>query len=350
VISEGGMAIATVRDFRSWGRRTITGDFMVWAALPEIATADTVQLPDDLRNKLQGIEGIKDVDSIRLASGQAGGHAIIVIARGFDSLESLSLDLRRGDLQAVYQGLHHGETVIGTRLAAILGLGVGDFVPLKTPRGTQVVRIAGIANSYIVNGNVLYLQSDTAKRLLAIDGVDGFLIDAVPRRRHAAETALRAFCTNRGLILQSSEELRTQLVRMTNGIVAGLWTLMLLGVVVASCGVGNTLTMDVLEQTREIGLLRVVGMTQHQVRSMVLVESLLLAFVGFGPGTLVGILLIQCNLAAGPQLLGHEFVTPAGFGELAGCLMVGVVIVLAAAWFPARKAASLDLTAAIYSE
>ncbi len=63
-----------------------------------------------------------------------------------------------------------------------------------------------------------------------------------------------------------------------NGVVAAFWAVLGLGLVVASFGIFNTITMNVLEQTREIGLLRIVGMTRGQVLRTVISQGLILAF------------------------------------------------------------------------
>ena len=99
--------------------------------------------------------------------------------------------------------------------------------------------------------------------------------------------------------------MRGQLDRLINGIVAALWGLLAIGFVIGGVAVGNTLTMSVFEQTRELGLLRIIGMTRRQMRKMMFCESLLLGMVGTLLGTLAGIdhrLVIHlCN----EPLLGH---------------------------------------------
>jgi putative ABC transport system permease protein len=108
--------------------------------------------------------------------------------------------------------------------------------------------------------------------------------------------------------------------------------------------------MSVLEQTRELGLLRIVAMTRSQVRRTILVQALIIGVVGFVPGILAGIAVAYVmNLAMTP-LLGH----PIAFGShpwfdlatLAGAL----AITLAAAWIPARRAANLNVLTALHYE
>jgi putative ABC transport system permease protein len=123
-----------------------------------------------------------------------------------------------------------------------------------------------------------------------------------------------------------------------------------LGFLIGAFGVVNTLTMNVLEQTRELGLLRIVAMTRTQVRRTILTQALLIGLVGLLPGIVGGLVTAYViNLATMPSI-GHpvEF----GFrpGLLAAAFAGSLAITLAAAWFPARRAARLDLVRALHYE
>jgi putative ABC transport system permease protein len=110
----------------------------------------------------------------------------------------------------------------------------------------------------------------------------------------------------------------------------------------------NTLTIGVLERTREIGMLRAVGATRRQVRNMVVVEALLLAAIGTAFGILGGL------------YLGYVFVTgikvifPMGYSFPAGGILAAIAIGLLfgalAAVIPARQAAKMDVVAALRHE
>ena len=72
----------------------------------------------------------------------------------------------------------------------------------------------------------------------------------------------------------------------TNSLVR--WGLLALGFVVGSFGIANTLTMNVLEQTRELALLRVVAMTRRQVRRTIIAQAVIIGFIGLGLGVAGG--------------------------------------------------------------
>ena len=68
------------------------------------------------------------------------------------------------------------------------------------------------------------------------------------------------------------------------GVIGGLWAILALSFIVAAFGIANTLTMSVLEQTRELALLRVVAMTRRQVRRLVLSQAGIIGLIGLGLG------------------------------------------------------------------
>ncbi len=132
--------------------------------------------------------------------------------------------------------------------------------------------------------------------------------------------------------------------------VAGLWVLLALAFIIGAFGVANTLTMNVLEQTRELALLRVVAMTRWQVRKTILAQAVLIGFIGLTLGVSGGIIgSYVCNLCAVP-VLGHALAFALHPSLLAVCFVTGLVVIIAAAWLPAERAARLKLLIALQYE
>ncbi len=84
-------------------------------------------------------------------------------------------------------------------------------------------------------------------------------------------------------MLQSYRELVDYIQSVTSGVVASLWLVLFMGSLIAAFGVINTLAMSIQEQTREIGMLRVVAMTRNQIRSMILAQAMLMAAIAILP-------------------------------------------------------------------
>ena len=140
---------------------------------------------------------------------------------------------------------------------------------------------------------------------------------------------------------------------MTSGIdmvLTIVYVLLALAIVIALMGIANTLSLSIHERTRELGLLRAVGETRAQVRSMVRWESVVVALFGavggIGLGTFLGWALVRgVDATSG----GLSVVTIPG-ARLAVVLAVGAVAGVLAALRPARRAARLDVLSAIATE
>ena len=171
-----------------------------------------------------------------------------------------------------------------------------------------------------------------------------------PADRAEVQAELEKLCERNGLMLQSNAEMARFINTIVNGVVGGLWGILVLALLVAAFGVANTLTMNVLEQTRELALLRVVAMTRRQVRKMVLSQAGIIGVIGLALGILFGVTLAFLISKSTMTLLGYPvpFIVQPIF--LTGCFVAGLALVLAAALLPAEQAARLDLLIALQYE
>ena len=121
--------------------------------------------------------------------------------------------------------------------------------------------------------------------------------------------------------------------------------LLVLCLVVAFFGIINTMALSVLERTREIGLLRAVGMTRNQLKSTIRWEAVIVSIFGALLGIGMGLLLGWAAVVAIPD----SFISKVGipWGSLVVYLVVGGVIGVIAAYFPARRASKLNVLDAI---
>jgi putative ABC transport system permease protein len=128
-----------------------------------------------------------------------------------------------------------------------------------------------------------------------------------------------------------------------------VYVLLALAIVIAVLGIANTLSLSVYERTREIGLLRAVGETRAQIRSMVRLESVLVSVFGTAGGLAVGTFLGWALAQAAAKAQGLALFALPG-GQLAVIVILGAVAGAVAAIRPARRAARLPLLTAIATE
>jgi putative ABC transport system permease protein len=163
--------------------------------------------------------------------------------------------------------------------------------------------------------------------------------------RAAIKPLLAAYPTAK---LQDNAQFKADQQAQVNKFVALVYLLLFFALVIALIGIANTLALSIHERTREIGLLRAVGMSRRQVRSAIRWESVIIALLGAVNGLAIGLFFGWSVVRA----LHDQGITR--FAIAPGQLVVVVVIItglsVVAAWLPARRAAKLDVLRAISTE
>jgi len=124
--------------------------------------------------------------------------------------------------------------------------------------------------------------------------------------------------------------------------------LLVLAVIIALLGIASTLALSVAERTRELGLLRAIGMRRGQVRRMIAAESVIIAVIGAGLGTALGLGLGAAIAAAFTRSQQLTVVIPAG--PIVLYIVAAALAGLLAAIAPARRAARMNMLTAIAAE
>ena len=242
--------------------------------------------------------------------------------------------------------LAQGELLIDSTTATSKHLSVGDSVQARFARtGPTVLRIGGIyrANaligSYLVSAGFFgahYSPQPPGALLLRTNGA-------------AADNAVtKALAPYQNLQVQTRAQFEQAQVSSVNQLLGLVYALLGLAVIIALIGIVNTLMLSVFERTREIGLLRAVGMGRRQVRAMVRSEAVILAIFGAIVGIVIGTALGLALVASLRQQGITETAVPVT--SLLIFLLLSALLGLVAASWPARRAARLDVLAAIATE
>jgi putative ABC transport system permease protein len=336
-----------INDVRNWYHKTIIADFLVRAGSLDMSSGMPVDLPDELDEKIRAIPGITSVDGLGFVNMEANDQTVMLIIRSFEKTEVQNFDLVNADADETRQALLDGQVVAGSVFAQRAKLKPGDDVTLKSNEGEKKFRLAAVANDYLAAGLTLYMDRGVAERELKIGGVNTYVIKADHSRIDEVRKALDEVVEPYGLVLNSFSDIQQQIDKMMSGVDAGLWGLVVLGLLVATFGVANTLTMSVLEQTFELGLLRIVAMTRDQVRKLIFSQALMIALLALVPGIVSGIGVAYLIHLATMPVIGHP--VPFVFHPylLLGGFVGGVIVVLLSAWSPAERAARIELPATL---
>jgi len=243
--------------------------------------------------------------------------------------------------------LNRGDLLIDSSTAKSDHLSVGDNVPVKFAlTGGSTMKIGGIykANaligSYLV-GQAFYMShySQPLPGAVLLGTAGG---NAPQKVQNEVERVLATYPT---VQVQTRAQFESSQISGVNQLLGIVYALLALAVLIALIGIVNTLMLSVFERTREIGLLRAVGMKRRQIRSMVRSESVIISVFGAVIGIVVG---TGLGLALVTALKVSNSSVPVV--SLVVFLVLSALLGLVAATWPARRAARLDVLAAIATE
>ena len=304
----------------------------------------------------QLVEDIKEIDGVAIAVGFRGGPGtaqMSVAGASKDVIgtqeEGLGRVLDISLIEGTYSGLSDGGVLVHEDPAEDLALAVGDVVSATFPvAGTKDLRVVGIFDDGSILGNWVIDMStyesgfDPARQsdlFAAIELEKGVEVQSIRSQLDAVAVNYPEAILQDRTEYQQSIEARIDTLLMTVNALVGF------AVIIAVLGIVNTLMLSVFERTREIGLLRAVGMTRRQTRRMIRWEAVIIAVFGGVLGILVGTLLGFIAVQAMPDSFITDFGIPVGNFViiLVMCIIAGVL----AAILPARRAARLNILDAI---
>jgi putative ABC transport system permease protein len=323
--------------------RSFRADYVVESGSYSQGFAPTIE--DDLR----AVPGVAQLSPVRSAPAVVDGSTTDVMALDTATVEQLyDLGVSAGTITSV----EGGSVAVAANQARSSGLAIGQQVPVRFADGQDLSLTIGA----IFDGNAI---GGEASWIVGLDTFEAHVADQFDRRvfvsftgadaAEAARPALEAAIADwPNAELQDQAAFKDGITAQIDDMLNLIYGLLALAVVIALIGIANTLVLSVHERSRELGLLRAVGMHRRQLRRAVRCESLLIAGLGATLGAVLAI-----GGAWGIVTALHdegitELTLPVGqLGVILG--MAGLAGVLAATG-PARRAAKMDVLQAITSE
>ncbi len=309
-------------------------------------------IPGDTATAARKVPGVELVATIRSVQAEVlpGGAKTQVNAPTRDIGETLNVEWEQGG-PAVLRKLEDGQAVVSDSFASGNDLQVGDrFRLLSQTRWRPSFEVVGEFSSKLgVLGNVLVTQAvlardfgqsqDTIDFVETAPGADPDTVQALLAK--LVETTFpTAEVMDQQELKESREEQIDQLVNL-------VFALLLLAIVISLFGIANTLALSIHERTRELGMLRAIGMSRRQVRTLIRYEAVITALIGALLGMVLG--LIFAALIAQP-LKDEGFTLSYPIGSLIGLLVFAAFLGVIAAIPPARRASRLDTLEALQYE
>ncbi|MGH3496388.1 MAG: ABC transporter permease [Nocardioidaceae bacterium] len=292
------------------------------------------------------VPGVGQVAAVRGTEAKVNGHKQFSEATDITSFTHMfAFTTSSGSLS----GLHGSTIALETKEAKSLKVRVGDTVSMAFPVTTERLKVVATYDN--IPGVATYLVPFSVFDAAKLQPADmSVYVTRAPGASAAAVTAgingvIKDLPT---VTLKDQKQFADQQKAGVNQVLYLIYALLGLAIVIAILGIVNTLALSVIERTREVGLLRAVGMSRRQLRRMVRLESVAIAVLGAVLGVVMGVafgVALQQTLASqGIAVLSIPVAQLIVFVVLAA--IVGVL----AAWFPSRRAARLDVLRAITTE
>jgi putative ABC transport system permease protein len=323
--------------------RQLTADFV-------LNGGGQAQFPPTVADAVQKVPGVASVATIGGVPVKVAGDtsfAIAADARGIE--DNVRVDVTSGSLQS----LDDGSILINSSLARDRGWAVGDTVKatVGTLRDTPLTVGGVFKDNQVLSGSMVLPRALYTKAVpVALQGDFLVYVKAEPGAdltavRKALVAVVKPFLV---VSVQDGKEFTDAQAAQVNQLLALIYVLLALSVVIAVLGIVNTLALSIFERTREIGLLRAVGLSRRQLSSTITIESVATAVFGALLGAVLG-LGLGIALQHGLVSQGLE-VLAIPWAQLVVVVVFAAVAGVVAAILPAIRAVRLDILRAVTTE
>ncbi|MHB1417326.1 MAG: ABC transporter permease, partial [Chloroflexota bacterium] len=353
VVALAGFATTLTDGMFVYLEKSLKADYLL---MPEsVVLGDwNVGAAPQLAQSVRETPGVAEVTTLRRGETQYRGTGLQLMGVDPTTYPRLSgLIFTKGDPAEAYARLAQGRHIIVNGMFATQqGVEVGQDLVLQTAEGPQTYRVVGVGVDYL-NAKLTtgYISQANLERDFHQTNDSLIMANLKPGAdRSAVEAALLSVTRDYpSFDVLSYERLRESQLANINSLGSSQYLMVALLAIPSLLALTNTLGINVLERTRELGVLRAVGATRRQVQKVILGESLLLVAMGTAFGILGGIW-IGYVLIGAMNFVGLPFPYFFPYGGVLMALAVGLLFGILAALLPARRAARLDVVKALAFE
>ena len=319
----------------------------------------------------EATESASLVDTSEVASSSAVALLDVKVATDSSGVEWVELKSTGNDLSKVQQvpfaGLPAGQAYVTTGMLKMLGLGsekavgqkftVSYIIPDSSIPG-KTGRLQSNETEYVIAGviddtksNAYYYNIADAKRL----GVKNYSQIKVITKNQNVLPEIRKYIANLGYKTSSTVDTVNEINKIFKTLRLILGFLGTIALVVASLGMFNTMTVSLLERTREVGVMKAIGMLSDEVRELFLAESMIMGLggglfgilLGYMLGRVASLILSSISVVKGQGLINISYI-PWFFISL--IMLISFLVGIVTGWYPSRRARKISALNALRYE
>jgi putative ABC transport system permease protein len=337
------LAAGIIQPFRSAVNELFTTDYAI------TAQNNFSPIPPSVAAAAAKARGVEEVTSIRGGDGRVFGKTIQVTATEPNLGKVITSTKWKEGSAAVLGRLGSDGAFVTPGFAKSHNLHIGSPLELLTPTGKRLpLRVKAVYQpptggspfgQVTMSARTFDSAYQQPQNLFSFVTMRGGADDA---NTAALDGALRGFPNAK---VQTRKQFIDNQISGLQSVLNVLYVLLALSVVVSIFGIVNTLVLTVFERTRELGMLRAIGMTRRQVRRMIRHESVITALLGAALGIVLGLVLGGLLTA---RVKDISFVVP--WTQILIFVVASVLVGIGAAILPARRASRLNVLEALQYE
>jgi len=355
-VSTSSFMYSTKQSVLGYLDNVVKAEIVVTSGHPLATTgSQNIPMPLELMNELGRMPGVLSVDPFRkVYIDYQEKRALLLVLDVKLRASYTTFTVVQGDKESLRKLLPGQDAVaVNEALAAQYGLKPGDRITLPTPAGPISCKVAAVIVEYSSDSGTLLMDLSTYQKYWGERLVDTIAVRVKPGEDIATvrDAIQRKFGSDRKLFVLASWEFKREVRKMLDQIFIFDHMLNIITLTIASLGIIITLLASVLERTRELGILRSIGMLRKQVSRVVVLESVLLGLVGGAFGCGAGIILGWMTLEGFYRADyggSAEFFIP--FFSIAWALVMSAGLSALAGIYPAQRAAKINIVEALSYE
>ena len=355
-VSSAGIIYSTKMSVLDWIDSYVRGDIIVTSGHPIATTgAQNIPMPVDMWKDIEKIPGVLSADPFRKIYVNYHGRRILLmvldIPRRMEYSPFMVVSGTRNDMLRMLPGQNY--IAMNEALSAQEHVKPGDSILLPTPEGPVEFRIAVIDVDYSSDSGSILMDIHTYQRYWKEFLADSFSVRVQSKENveTVRDEIVKSFGIDRNLFVLPARDFKNEIRKVIDQGFAVDHAINIITILIACLGIIVTLLASVLERTREIGILRSIGMLRRQVSRLVIIESMLLGIIGgalgAGAGIIIGWMSLEGFLKAdyGASMQYHI-----NYASIVWALALSTLLAALAGAYPARRAAKTNIVEALAYE
>jgi putative ABC transport system permease protein len=355
-VSSAGIIYSTKQSVMDWIDSYVRGDIIVTSGHPIATTgAQNIPMPVDMWKEIGKVPGVLSADPFRKIYIDYHGRRILLLTLDITRrIQYSPFTIAEGKREDMARHLPNQNYIaMNEALASQEHIKPGDSILLPTPEGPVSFKVAVINVDYSSDSGSILMDIHTYQRYWKEFLADSFSVRVKNRENVEAvrDEIVRRFGTDRKLFVLPARQFKNEIRKVIDQGFAVNHAINIITMLIACLGIIVTLLASVLERTREIGILRSIGMLRRQVSRVVVIESMLLGIIGgtlgAGAGVIIGWMSLEGFLRGdyGASMRYHI-----NYASILWALGLSTLLAALAGVYPAQRAAKTNIVEALAYE